>query len=672
MHTVEHSDRFVITLPNGQFMAVAKNGLSPATLAEMRGAALPGMADGGDDKDAEIKRLEAEIDALAQASEPDAGYADYKARVDAADAGDVRDARYGVNDDRDAGTLAEGIGNLGVFSLPPPGPPMGAAPDVGGVDPGAIRTLLTHQPSEAQVALAEASDAGRVSALGNAPQNVAPNSSPVTETPVGSMVAGARPGFTAEQERLLIGAVPQIAASPAVPEPIAPVAPEAPAGALSDALDVYRQAFAKATQGGGGGEAPQVAKQRMEPFVAPQGMVDAAAAAQNAAIDLGRLDSEAAKAEAAMRLDHERQAADLNAKMEAERADEYRRQQELFSDVYSGKIDPNRLWGRMDTGQKALALVGLVLGGIGAGNTGVNSAVGVLDRMIDRDVDAQAKDLDRKRTLYGEYLRMGYQREQARQMTKASLLNAHAAQLQRLAAQSGAPRAIASADAVAAEMRMKAESWLQQAQDAHMGRQVQMMGLEQQRQIANQQAAIEAEKARLSAQVKIANALKPDPKIEALMHTLPDGRVIVASTPESKGRIEKAQTEHETFVRGIQMLKQMRAANPGGNFLPGWMAFMGFNSAEQSKIGDDLAAAVRLAYLKAQGAGAYDKGSGELSKQIIGSPSDVFGTSDESFFKKMDNLVNLANSDFYSTVTAGSRGGHVFRPPTVRVIGQVQ
>ena len=64
------------------------------------------------------------------------------------------------------------------------------------------------------------------------------------------------------------------------------------------------------------------------------------------------------------------------------------RQQDALANINT-TVDPNRYFASMSTGGKIATALGLVLGGIGAGNDGVNRAVGVIDNAINRDVEAQ-------------------------------------------------------------------------------------------------------------------------------------------------------------------------------------------------------------------------------------------------------------------------------------------
>ena len=69
----------------------------------------------------------------------------------------------------------------------------------------------------------------------------------------------------------------------------------------------------------------------------------------------------------------------------------------LREDILNTKIDPNRLWRDQSAGQHAASMVGIILGGIGAGmSRGPNMALDVINRLIDRDVNAQTAELGKK------------------------------------------------------------------------------------------------------------------------------------------------------------------------------------------------------------------------------------------------------------------------------------
>lgn len=105
--------------------------------------------------------------------------------------------------------------------------------------------------------------------------------------------------------------------------------------------------------------------------------------------------------------------------------DQQAERQKLREDINKNLIDPNRVIRNMSTGNKILAGISLILGGIGSGLTGQpNMAYQVIKDAIDKDVDAQAKNLgvrdnmlskdmayykdilDAKKNLAGTYLDM--------------------------------------------------------------------------------------------------------------------------------------------------------------------------------------------------------------------------------------------------------------------------
>ncbi len=55
-------------------------------------------------------------------------------------------------------------------------------------------------------------------------------------------------------------------------------------------------------------------------------------------------------------------------------------------------VDPGRFWATRSTGGKIGAIIGLALGAVGTGRDGVNHAAGMIDKAIDRDIDAQKSE----------------------------------------------------------------------------------------------------------------------------------------------------------------------------------------------------------------------------------------------------------------------------------------
>lgn len=69
--------------------------------------------------------------------------------------------------------------------------------------------------------------------------------------------------------------------------------------------------------------------------------------------------------------------------------------------LQSQKVDPNRYYNNLSTGQKVAQGIALVLGGIGAGLTGgPNQALNLIKDFIDKDIDAQKNDQSKTMNLW--------------------------------------------------------------------------------------------------------------------------------------------------------------------------------------------------------------------------------------------------------------------------------
>ncbi len=136
-------------------------------------------------------------------------------------------------------------------------------------------------------------------------------------------------------------------------------------------------------------------------------------------------------------------------------------------DFKEGKINPNQLWEQSDFGSKASALIGIVLGGIGAAYTGgPNQALGVIQKQIDRNIDAQVKNKQNQESMINTLMRQGYDMRQARGVAEARMKDRLAGQMEAAAsdflgekAQAAAQTTIAAlrADSVQIKQKMRAE-----------------------------------------------------------------------------------------------------------------------------------------------------------------------------------------------------------------------
>lgn len=93
----------------------------------------------------------------------------------------------------------------------------------------------------------------------------------------------------------------------------------------------------------------------------------------------------------------------------------------FIDDITNKHIEPQRYLGSMDTGRRFDTAVGLILGGFAGGGSGHNSALDFLNKQIDRDIDAQKADIDKKQTLLSANLRQFGNLRDATDMTKVMM-----------------------------------------------------------------------------------------------------------------------------------------------------------------------------------------------------------------------------------------------------------
>jgi len=159
----------------------------------------------------------------------------------------------------------------------------------------------------------------------------------------------------------------------------------------------------------------------------------------------------------------------------AHKAETIARMQQLAQesqDIKNFKINPNRAWEQKNIGQKISAMIGLILGGIGGGITGQpNAALGIIDKMIDRDIDAQQKDLENKHTHYRAELEKGHMADESYKLADARLRNNLATQLDMAADRHKGPQARAAADAAIGQLTTHAASNINQVMTSKAQRQ---------------------------------------------------------------------------------------------------------------------------------------------------------------------------------------------------------
>lgn len=129
----------------------------------------------------------------------------------------------------------------------------------------------------------------------------------------------------------------------------------------------------------------------------------------------------------------------------------------LAQEIAGGTIDPNRLWNTATTGSKVASILGVILGGIGAGlqHSTTNMAWEALQKNIDRDIQSQRDDLGKKQTLFSDNLRRLGSIDAAEAATRVQTNAIVQGNMAKIAAQTNNPILQAQIQQKIVEMKMK-------------------------------------------------------------------------------------------------------------------------------------------------------------------------------------------------------------------------
>lgn len=145
------------------------------------------------------------------------------------------------------------------------------------------------------------------------------------------------------------------------------------------------------------------------------------------------------------------------AKYEAQHAQIDAEHKQLVDAITQEKIDPNRFYKNMSTGNNILAAISVALGGIGSGLTGKpNLALDVINKAEEQDIESQRAELGKKQNLLSENVRRYGDLNTATQMTRLQFNAATQAKVAQAAARSGSAQAVAQAKVILGDLGMQA------------------------------------------------------------------------------------------------------------------------------------------------------------------------------------------------------------------------
>lgn len=193
-----------------------------------------------------------------------------------------------------------------------------------------------------------------------------------------------------------------------------------------------------------------------DPYLGVPGMADEAKALEKmSGMRLGQsTDIDAAQKEKAKQLaDHQaiwdKQAKDLNAEHDARK-----------QAVMDAKVDPTRMFHNLSDGQRVMALIGLALSG--------RSAPDLLNKFVDRDIEAQKADLGKKQSLLANNLQKTRDMRAAEAETRLQLNSALQGQIQASAVRSSNGAAALNAQIALAQLKMQAPQYAQAVLEQRM------------------------------------------------------------------------------------------------------------------------------------------------------------------------------------------------------------
>lgn len=330
------------------------------------------------------------------------------------------------------------------------------------------------------------------------------------------------------------------------------------------------------------------------------------------------------------------------------RVDERReRGQKLFDAAYSKQIDPRRLWASKSTGEKISASIGLILGGMGAGLTrGPNQVLELLNKQIDRDIDAQRSDLENKRGLYNEYIRNGVAEDQAYQLAKADALDVAAAELARASQGFAGEKAKIAAKTQVAEVRKSADLYRlsaeQQRVSAAQGwKQIEQMdyNLRLQKESLDALTRLSSGAGGQSGAADLAILRKTNPELAKQFVRL-DNRYVFKDTPEMAESARQSELASKEFRGAKDNVKKLRQQ------VAGWQKILPDSASGLTKIAAKAPGA--LADLKKTAAMAiFGAEPRQLPAQdlalIEDALPDLLQLRDAQFDAKLDELQKLVN-----------------------------
>lgn len=254
--------------------------------------------------------------------------------------------------------------------------------------------------------------------------------------------------------------------------------------------------------------------------------------------------------------EHQKQVAYQNMLFNERMQDLQVKEDQLASDIASAKINPNQFWENKSTGSKVGAVLGIILGGLGAGlqRTTHNAAWEALQGQINKDIQNQKDELGKKNGLLAHNLRQQGNLAQAENVTRLQMNSALQGQLALVAAKTNSPIVMEKAKqqiALIKKQNLGIRAEIAQHQVNNKLREMEVLK-NQQVQTQNQQVQQQLQRG-----VTPEQAATLPPEIRKTMATLPNGLMVNVGTEKKAQKVEDVNYRHSTIKSNLQALKQL-------------------------------------------------------------------------------------------------------------------
>lgn len=366
------------------------------------------------------------------------------------------------------------------------------------------------------------------------------------------------------------------------------------------------------------------------PQASSPGLAGALGSMQKSANDLGTAQAtqQDMMAEQYQKQEDELQA--FNAKAQENQTAQATKINALQQDILNNKQDPNRLWNSKSTGEKIGASIAIILGGIGAGLQGPNAknmALEVINSAIDKDIDAQKSEMNKKQTLLGEYFRESGDMKQAEAQTRMHMLAVNQARIAKTAAATNSPIMMERAKQAAAAIEVQKQ---------------QMLATVAQNQAKNE-LVNRAESGGNQDMTSVINTLaKVDPKKATELRARYVPGVGMASTPEGGKAVRDMQASVGAVKEAVGKLKEI-VKTP-------YKSLSLEKRAEADTIRNSLVGALRVPIT---GPGAMNDGEREMLMKMIPDVTS-FSTLDKQSLARLNSLESTMDSKYNRMLDANN------------------